>query len=99
MLQHIPGRTENAVKNHWNATLRKRLLPESRQLGDTTALRTYMRTLDIDDAALARRAAARAVVSSRFCHPVHAVPTPPPPPRAQARGGRRRPTFCPSVAI
>ncbi|GFR39775.1 hypothetical protein Agub_g260, partial [Astrephomene gubernaculifera] len=25
----IPGRSENAVKNHWNATLRKRVTPEN----------------------------------------------------------------------
>ncbi len=52
------------MKNHWNATLRKRLLPESKQLGDTTTLRNYMKTLDIDDAALARRAAARTAAAT-----------------------------------
>jgi len=55
--QSIPGRTENSVKNHWNATLRRRLLPDSRLPGDTTCLRNYMKTLDLDDPAASRRSA------------------------------------------
>ena len=39
------------MKNHWNATLRRRLLPEARGApGETTCLRNYMRTLDLGDA-------------------------------------------------
>lgn len=53
-LQSIPGRTENSVKNHWNATLRRRLLPDVRVPGETTCLRNYMRTLDLGDAASRR---------------------------------------------
>jgi hypothetical protein len=42
------------VKNHWNATLRRRLLPDARVPGETTCLRNYMRTLDLGDAASRR---------------------------------------------
>lgn len=42
------------MKNHWNATLRRRLLPDARVPGETTCLRNYMRTLDLGDAASRR---------------------------------------------
>lgn len=37
------------MKNHWNATLRRRLLLDAWLPGETTCLRNYMRTLDLGD--------------------------------------------------
>ncbi|GIL50840.1 hypothetical protein Vafri_6959 [Volvox africanus] len=39
----IPGRSENAVKNHWHATLRKRVTPEN----PAGPLKAYLDTLDL----------------------------------------------------
>lgn len=45
------------MKNHWNATLRRRLLPDARLPGETTCLRNYMRTLDLGDTVVRRSGA------------------------------------------
>ena len=45
--KHMPGRTENAVKNHWNATLRRREPTGGGQNGYVSILKEYMRTLDL----------------------------------------------------
>lgn len=41
--KRIPGRSENAVKNHWNATLRRRDVPDQHP----SALKVYMTSLNL----------------------------------------------------